>query len=269
MLMSGAPSGSALRISIYARNDEMAKLQVSEMPNVYGGKQGQVGLVCGQTHSGAIASYLWHETFGKFVFVAVKLTTGVAFENYGSSYEESRAAIHHANMGCLFGIVEKLINKPNPEDLVPDHVFLMGDFNSNIVVPGNTNDVIVKNVAKTPNATTFAQLLPFDELTISMKNFPLQGYSEGLAGSKTGPLFLPTWNLTRGRDRCNGVTGPISPGCFDAKHGIGWHDRILIKDRVDSKFSTTCTQYNRFDLGNTDKSNQAGVVGIYTLIPHK
>lgn len=265
--LSGTPSGSSLRISIYARDDEVPKLQISDMPNVYGGKQGQLGLFYKVTHSGAIASYLWHETFGKFVFVAVKLTTGTVFDNYGSSYEESRSAIDNSNRGSLLGIVERLINKPNPPELVPDHVFLMGDFNSNIVASGNTNDVIVNELVKAPNATTFSKLLSYDELTKSLANFPLKGYSEGLGGSKAGPLFLPTWKLRRGRERCEivGATGTISPGCFDATNGIGWHDRILIKDKVDSRYSMTCTRYDRFDIKNMHQSNQAGVIGVYIL----
>lgn len=271
-LVSGSASGSSLRISIYARNNVVPDLQVADMPSFYGRKDSQAGVICGNSHSGAIGSYLWHKTFGKFVFIAVKLTTGSTFDNYGSNYSERRTAIHNANMGCLLGIVEKLINKPKPIELKPQHIFLLGDFNSNIVIPDMTNERIIESIVAAPNATTFAKLLQYDELTKSMNEFPLKGYSEGVSGAKKGPLFLPTWKLTRGRsDRCEitETNKSINANCFDGSSGIGWHDRILYSDALESEYVTVCEQYNRFDVGNMHQSNQAGVMGIYKLNKHK
>jgi hypothetical protein len=249
----------------------MTRLRVAETPKVYTQKESQMGLICGKSHSGAIASYLWHPIMGTFAFVAVKLTTGTEFDKYKSNYENYRYRIHHKNIGCLMNIVGELIDNPNPAELKPDHVFLMGDFNSNIVYPGASNQQVIEAILKSPTPDNFAKFFQYDELTKAMTQYPLKGYTEGI-NAKPGPLFLPTWKLTRNRtERCEitEINKTINANCFDFTDGIGWHDRILTKDKEGAKYLTTGIQYNRLDIKNMHQSNQAGVIGVYQLIEHK
>ena len=94
-LQSGPPTGSALRISIYTLNNEVKnfKTEQTKAPNIFKKNNGQIELVCGEAKSGAIASYLWHNYYGKFAFIAVKLTTGKELATYGKTHEDFRTVV--------------------------------------------------------------------------------------------------------------------------------------------------------------------------------
>lgn len=278
---SGEPSGSALRISIYARNDTLQFLRIEERRlNKFFGNKGQKKLKYSQGQgisrrkSGAIASYVWHEIYGKFVFIATDIPSGVDILNIGKrfDYEKYRAASKSANTLFLITLLDKMIDSVK-EEYKPDHIFLMGDLNYDIVVPRKPINELVSDIIKDVSARNFKNLQQYDELKQNLETIPLNGFKEGV--SNEGPLFMPTWRLARGRsDKC--VPGPnneINAGCFAPPNygllggGIGWHDRILYKELMTSHYITHCTDYNRLDVNNMHASTHAGVLGIYEMRP--
>ena len=272
---SGNPSGSALRISIYVKSDIVNEFRSDEslLSNFFS-NNGQTEATCnqGSKTSGAIASYIWHDTYGKFAFVALHLPAGMSSLRVGKDldYLTYRAASKATNSLCLLKLYNQLISSLSPESR-PDHIFLLGDFNYDIVIPGKKNIEIISELAANVSAAKLKDLQRYDELKRAMEDVPLLGFKEGV--SAEGPLFLPTWRLARGRsDDC--VPGPtttsISPSCFGDPGelgSIGWHDRILYKELMTSNYIAHCTDYNRIDVKNMHASIHAGVIGFFEMRP--
>ena len=98
----------------------------------------------------------------------------------------------------------------------------------------------------------------------------LSGYKEGV--SNEGPMFMPTWRLTRGRSsNCSSQSGvnKVNLGCFERPEeglgGLGWHDRILYKEMGTSYYVVHCVGYNRLDVMNMHESTNAGVIGFFEV----
>lgn len=271
---SGRPSGSALRISIYVKNNIVNEFHSSEsfLSNFFG-NNGQTDAICdqGDRVSGAIASYVNHYIYGKFAFVALHLPAGMSSLKVGKDldYLSYRAASKATNSLCLLKLYNQLISSLSPESR-PDHIFLLGDFNYDIVIPGKKNIEIISELTANISAPKLKDLQRYDELKRAMEDVPLLGFKEGV--SAEGPLFLPTWRLARGRtDTCSpppNVT-TISPTCFGDPNeelgGIGWHDRILYKELMTSTYLAHCTDYNRIDVKNMHASLHAGVIGFFEM----
>lgn len=271
---TGDPKGSALRMSIYSINEMLPAFQSEEkIIRKFFSNNGQVGSKCqtGDRISGAIAAYVWHETFGKFAFIATNLPSGSDSLKVGKSldYTSYRVASKSANNLCLIKMLNKFVDSL-PKESKPDHVFMLGDFNYDIVVPNKQNYEVVSDLAANLTASKFKELQNFDELSLALKEQPLLGFKEGPGGN--GPLFMPTWRLSRARPQTcspNENTTSVDIACFgspnDPLGGIGWHDRILYKDLMSSYYVTHCLSYNRFDVLNTTSSTNAGVVALFEL----
>ena len=189
---TGRPSGSALRMSIYARNEVLPSLRAEEkLIKKFFGNNGQVGATCrqGDRVSGAIAAYVWHETYGKFVFIATNLPSGADALKVGKGldYQSYRAASKSANSLCLIRLLSKFVDGLKQEAR-PDHVFLLGDLNYDVVVPNKRNVEVISELAANLSATKLKELQGADELRMAMNEVPLLGFKEGV--SNEGPLFL-------------------------------------------------------------------------------
>ena len=269
---SGKPSGSALRISIYARNDVFPELQSEEKSiDKFFSNDGQVEGTCiqGERISGGIASYVWHETYGKFVFIATHLPSGVRSLRVGKDldYTSYRVASRAGNSLCLLSLLNKFVNSLALESR-PDHIFLLGDLNYDIVVPGKRNIEVITELSNNLTAAKLKDLQKNDELKRSTDEVPLLGFKEGVAGE--GPLFMPTWRLSRNRpDSCSPGkdTTKVDVTCFgdpnETLGGLGWHDRILYKESMTSNYMMHCLEYNRFDVKNIHASTHAGVIALF------
>lgn len=269
-IASGKPSGSALRMSIYVRNNiAQGFISKEKVIKQFFRNDGQVTALCKQGNriAGAIAAYVWHEIYGKFCFIAANLPSGgdALKLDKNLDYETYRAATKSANNLCLISLLNKFTNEV-PDNLRPDHLFLMGDLNYDIVVPNKDPSNVIAEIANNLSATKLRELQHYDELSIALKEIPLRGFKEGVSGE--GPLFMPTWNLTRKRPiACvpSDSTNKVDKSCFNDKYGIGWHDRILYKEEMTSNYMAHCTLYNRIDIGNMRESTHAGVIGLYEM----
>ena len=271
---TGKPYGSAIRISIYARNDLLGALRVgdNQIKNFFGNNgQDEITCVHGKQHGGAIASYVWHDVYGKFAFITTHLPSGVEALKIGKDidYPTYRAASRSANLLCLLKILNKLETSLPPESK-PDHIFLLGDLNYDIVVPGQKSSDIIATLSSNISISKLRELQQYDELKQALKEIPLIGFKEGPAAE--GPLFLPTWKMARDRpDSCvpTSDSTTISPTCFadasDQTSGIGWHDRILYRESCTSSYMTHCTSYDRIDIKNMHASTHAGVVAFFDM----
>lgn len=271
---TGEPRGSALRISIYARSDVISDLRVEErILSRFFSNDGQVQAMCnqGERAAGAIASYVWHPIYGKFAFIAVHIPAGLTALRVGQSlnYPSYRTATKAANILCLLELYNKLVGSLPPGSQ-PDHIFLLGDMNYDLVIPGRSPQTILTEVTSNATAARIKELQRYDEMRWAMADYPLIGFKEGVAGE--GPLFLPTWSLARGRpDTCaiDKTATRIDPTCFtepdEVLGSIGWHDRILYKELMTSDYMTHCIDYNRIDLKNMHQSMHAGVTAFFEM----
>lgn len=275
-IVTGNPSGNALRISIYVRNDLLQGFRMEERRlSQFFGNDGQAEISCkqGDRASGAIGAYVWHETYGKFLFIATRLASGSEALKVGKGldYASYRSATRSANNLCLISIINTFVNGL-PDEAKPDHVVLLGDLNYDVVVPGKKNVEIISQLAGNVTASNIKELQKFDELKKAMEDPPLNGFKEGV--SAEGPLFMPTWRLARGRpDACvpDKDTTKVATSCFspptEALGGLGWHDRILYKETMTSNYILHCLDYNRLDVKNMHQSTHAGVTAFFEVRP--
>lgn len=268
------PSGSALRISVYARGELMSGFRMEEKAIAkFFRNDGQVEYKIKQDDriSGAIGAYVWHETYGKFAFIATHLPSGTNSLKVGKGldYASYRAVSKSANNLCLISLMNELVDSLSPESK-PDHVFLLGDLNYDIVIPNRKNIEIISDLTSNITAARLKDLQQYDELKTAMKEVPLSGFKEGV--SSEGPLFMPTWKLARGRpNSCSPGrdTVKVDASCFadpsEALGTIGWHDRILYKEMMTSNYMAHCTEYNRVDILNMHASTHAGVTAFFEI----
>jgi hypothetical protein len=267
---TGTPSGSAIRISIFVRNDSY-----NSFYNGIGHEEitfKQPGKVIGST-----VIYLKHITYGKFAFIALDIPSGTSYMNIGSGlpYSTYRAATKSANTLCLINVLNKFVDSLKNVAEVPNYVFLLGDFNYDINVSGRNNADILSSILTDPSLQKLKELQNYDELKKAKTEIPLIDFKEGV--NDEGPVFLPTWKLTRDRtDACvPSQNNKIGIECFGKRDeqlkGFGWRDRILYKttpsnDVTGSNYLIRCDSYERVDIGNMHKSTHAGVMGFYSLV---
>lgn len=270
---TGDPSGGSLRLSIYAKDTvaEVLILQEAEIKQFFA-NQGQLKGNCkqGDKVSGAIVSYVWHPVFGKFAFIGVNIADGVTglkiSENLSS--KSAREAKLSANKLCLISIIHKFVeDDKNKSEAKPNHVFLMGDLNYDLVLEDKKGFDLLKDISADISVSKIKGLHQYDELKQALSSPPLEGFKEGVSGD--GPLFMPNWRLKRNRPlSCvpSETTTAISPNCYDNDNiGIGWHDRILYKEYIESPHIIHCLAYNILAVGNINASDHAAVIGLYEV----
>lgn len=288
LIPSGKPGGSALRMSIYARNDvfDVLEIQEKKLSDFFKANKIPRTFKCEKdsTVSGAIATYVTHPTFGKFAFITVHLPLGTAAAKYtrGMKYKDFRQNIMVTNNFCLQQMKNKFLHSIEDPKMKPDHIILMGDFNSDILV--DTGGVVVdlpkiREWTASVDATKIKQLQDWDEMkAVKGSNGVLEGFKEGIGGN--GPWFVPTWRLRRGRPEPCSLSGNVTQtekaadlgSCFEKPSedwgGFGWHDRILYMDAIgQSHYATHCLTYNRIDVMNMHHSTNAGVIATFEMKP--
>lgn len=274
-IISGDIGDSALRISVYARNDIIPDLEVTEMRlNDDIGFKGQVvsNMAIFGRLSGAICSYVWHPIYGKFAFIAAHFVGGRKPDNLANSVYRSMVKSFN-NLSLISLLYDFELNLVN--EYKPNYVILMGDLNYNIIVPNRTIPSVISDLTKDLSLNKLRELQNYDELKTA-RNQPIwHGFKEGI--NDQGALFMPTWNLKRGRDNSCSIKQQmgkvqeqnkiqISSECFnDQDQGWGWHDRILYKDNLTSNGRISCLEYDRIDIKNMHQSDHAGVIALFSV----
>lgn len=271
-VITGTPSGSAIRMSIYARSDYTNEFMIEENIMVkFFKNNGQMDFRCqyGDSTTGAIGAYVWHETYGKFLFITAHLVPGVKFLNVTDqlNYENYRSVNRSINNLCMISLMNQFVDSL-AEEAKPNHIFLLGDLNSDIVVPGKKSIDITRELTSNTSIAKIKEYHKYDELKKVLDDAPLNGFKEGVSGE--GPLFMPTWKLVRGReDSCvpNEARNKIDQSCYNQElsGSIGWHDRILFKEMLNSNYAVHCINYQRLDVKNMHASTHAGVVGLFSM----
>lgn len=286
LIPSGKPSGSALRLSIYARNDIFERLEIQERKilDFFSSHKIPRSFKCESkgTVAGALVTYVIDPTYGRFAFITAHLPLGTNASNYtsGKEYQPFRESVTSTNNFCLSQMKDKFLhNIPDPS-MRPEHIILMGDLNYDIV-PERSSVVNLEKVrewTRNIDASKIRQLHAMDELNfIKKEGGILEGFHEGI--DNEGPWFIPTWRLNRNRPEPCSESGNVTSGtaskdlssCFTKPNsdwgGFGWHDRILYWDVNKSKshFETKCVMYNRIDVKNMHHSTHAGVIGLFEM----
>lgn len=233
-----------IRISIYARDDTIPFINATER-----------NLVVKCQNAAATSLYVNHQIYGRLAFVAVNLSN--VTDNTSENYQVRRTSTHASNLLCLVRIYDELVEKQQP-----DHVFLLGDFNYDIIIPGQSSEAMITSITSDITLNKLRDLQRYDDLRNAMKYYPLFGFKEGVSGE--GPLFLPTWKLTRDRSsQCIPTGTRINSDCFS--NSIGWHDRVLYLETTTLPHSIHCLQYDRLDIKNMHASNHAGVLSFFEI----
>lgn len=260
-VITGPPGGSALRMSIYISDKEVDNFVVERkaVTNFFS-RKAQKEIICkqGDRVSGAIATYMRHNVYGKICAIALHLPSAgnaLGIVNNIRNYESYRAAITAANRLCMINIVNEAV-ETLPIDMRPDHIILMGDFNSDVVIQNTFPAQMRPIIDEAVGGKSYKGLLEYDELRQVMAA-PLDGFLEGV--NNAGPRFPPNYKLVRGRySECS------ESSCYD--NIFGWHDRILYKTTINAQGSTLeCVDYRRIDSGNMKESDHAGVLGLYEI----
>ena len=270
----GETNDRSIRISVYTRLELVPQFRSQQrlLARFFGESE---KATCKQSSriSGAIAIYIQHEVYGRFAFIAAHLPLGSTMSDISSTIDRDtyRAVIRATNQLCLIHIMDKLVNSLAAPDR-PDHIFLLGDLNYDITVPGRRVADVISEVATNFTVQALRNLRQYDELRRALEEPPLFGFKEGVAAE--GPLFPPTSRLLRGRGpNCNIERGAnrIDVSCFgdvnEITAHVGWHDRILYRDTLTSPYLIHCTEYNRIDVKNLHESTHAAVIGLYELRP--
>lgn len=266
--ITGRPSGSALRLSIYVPQTSFDAMKESQnllsraIPN-----DGEFSPVrkSGTRVMGGLVSHVWHPNYGRFAFVSCSFPEGIEAHNVGRSltYEAYRETIKASNKLAMIAILEEGIGNL-PPNVRPEYTFIVGDLCYDIIDPNNRP--MANQIKDTP-----ATLRKLDELSviIEKKEIPFGDFNEGVNGQ--GPQFAPTFRLKRGRgDDCNNDEQIPREGCL-AKSGyeytpFGWHDRILHTNFTDMPNQIRCVSYKRLDVGNIHQSTHAGVYGNFEMV---
>lgn len=267
---TGRPSGSALRMSVYVKDEIIKDIKAEErkLSKFFSDPEIKVKCYEDKRSTGAIGFYLWHPIYGKFLFIALHLPSGLNYvsTNPNLSYEEYRLLVQSVNNICLIKMLNYFVNSV-PNESKPDYVFLFGDFNYDIVIPNKSISRIVEELTSNVTLEKIKEYYQHDELKKATEKAPLKGFLEGK--NNNGPMFLPTWKLKRDRlEECSLVQkNKLDPSCFDSENyeGIGWHDRILYKDLGTSVYTLSCNEYARMDVKNMKQSTHAGVYGLFSV----
>lgn len=276
-------SGTAMRVSIFINNSEIDNMTLDEpLLHKKFGTNGQLYTVQNNNNRmlGANASYVNHKKYGKFVFITVHLPGSLDSLNVNipRDFEFYRATMQASSTLFILSAMSKFVYDIE-DSLRPQHVFLIGDMNYDIVIPNKTPYDMVKDLVSSPiTLDRLKNLQKYDELLSSRNVLPFRGFKEGV--NDMGPLFLPDWRLTRGRNaaNCNIDLNAVPPKntvgmeCYDTSNGnlssLGWHNRILYIDVQGSAwgFTTYCSMYERLDKDNITASSNAAIWGMFNMI---
>jgi len=273
-VVTGATS-PALRISVYVHNavvDDWIYADKRMNKLIPDGITESI-LQYGNGYVGMITIHLWHRFYGKFAVTTVDLPEDVLPVPV-NTYSKNRLASKSVSNISLLTWLTEITDSMSPTER-PDHLILCGSFNYQLVVPDKTILETIRTASGNLSKANLKAAQQFDEGTQALrKGEVLEGFFEGIGGQ--GPLFMPTWRLTKGRGQdCNPGPGSttassssISAGCFtlnETSGSVGWTDRVYFKDLLTSTYILTCEQYDRLDDPSMTQSNHSGVVAILRI----
>lgn len=272
------PKGSAIRMSIYAREPILDKIFiVDEKSDTFAlPPQDSALSICKQDKrkSGALVTYLEYRSNSatKIAFISAIIPSQDDLFDIKLNPNEYKDLNESTNNIFLFRMFDKFITQLVDAEK-PNHIFLIGDLNYNIDLDGQTVADIIGYI----DNGTFNQelegsgeklLYPRDGLVDALTKAPLIGFGEGVLGE--GPRFAPTSSLKVDRAEECDVQGKVPKTCFNDQK-IGWRDRILYKNvsigGTKPANVVFCTSYYRIDTANMHKSTHAGVVGYFRITP--
>lgn len=185
------------------------------------------------------------------------------------------------------------------------YVIYFGDFNFRVSESRSASEVANEMISSYQNNTSRLReiYLESDELIMQMRKKNIYSFSEGI--NDTGPTFLPTCKLNKGRrpfvtevpdesTRLNlyqdlgfemmpsAAESSTAPTTNVDRYNVGkydqripsWCDRILYNSLIDEKIINNpeqyrrleCVRYESFDEGFTmSQSDHSGVVGVFLL----
>lgn len=257
-----------IRVSIYVKHnlkniiDEEEKQLRDKI-----GNDGQIEYICSSKiirGKGATCSYLMLPKIGCIAIVCCHLPfngKSLINERVQKNKMVRQNELNRCNI-CFNNIIENVILGQNP---IPNAVIYFGDFNYRISDMRSASDV-AKDFNIHWNDNTYLSTIynQYDELLEQMKRDNIYTFNEGI--DNTGPLFLPTCKMIKGRNNSN------NDECIDSwqigkqNHRIpSWCDRILYKTN-DNIVKLDCELYDRFDHGEImKKSDHAGVISIINV----
>jgi hypothetical protein len=268
----------ALRISIYLRNTAAVEWQSDQqtlLRTIPNGLQENI-LQYGKGYTGMITIHLWHRYYGHFAIMAADVPENARPTTVISYTQDRIAASAVSDLSLLTWINE--VMSPLITAQAPDHLIIVGSFNYHIVIPDRTTLDTIRLVSQNLSTNELVKLQQFDEGTRARgKDGVLADFQEGVVGQNqaaSGPLFAPTWRMTKGRNNaCDPEVGnktSIAPGCFTDNGitgGIGWTDRVFYRATPSSRANYTMvgTIYQRLDDLSMAQSSHAGVLALFEL----
>ena len=278
----------ALRISVYGHNTVVSDWTYAgrNLHKLIPGGVSESILQYGEGYAGMIALHLWHRFYGKFALMVVDIPED-ALPVKVQTFSKNRLASNAVSTISLLTWLTEVVDALNPSER-PDHVVLCGTFNYQLVVPDKTILDTIRSTSANLSKNNLKALQQYDEGTQALRRGEvLEGFSEGVGGQ--GPLFMPTWRLTKGRSGdCNpdyakttpappgqgqavASSSAVSPSCFtlnETSGGVGWSDRVYFRDLLTSTYLLTCEQYDRLDEQSMNQSSHAGVTAILRISPY-
>lgn len=244
---TGKPGKTALRMSIYVRDDlfdqfERKRSRISRvfpMENLYDE----------DARAGALACTLWHEDVGTIAIVAAQYPEphlSVSLEEK-EKYEKSRVSAVKRRDHFVGRILENFYGTYSRErETIPDYFFLLGDLGYNINSKGRTSHLL----------GNMNEMKLKDELKRDEFYPPL---FEGK--NNEGPSFAPTWALKTNRK----VDCGSDPKCYTGIV-VGWRDRVLYRSELTSDYDLVCKHYEKLTSATISRSRHNAVMAIYELL---
>lgn len=277
----------ALRISVYAHTTVVTDWTYADkslMRLIPNGVTDSV-LQYGRAYAGMIALHFWHRYYGKFAIAAMDIPEdALPVQTY--SYSKNRLASNAVSNISLLTWLTSITDEMSPAER-PDHIILCGSFNYQMVVPDKSILDVIRGTSSNLSQSSIKSYQQYDEGILALKKGQvLEGFSEGIGGQ--GPLFMPTWRLTKGRGSdCNldyprtvqagagaaaASSSAVSASCFtlsETNGSVGWKDRIYYRDFFTSTYVLTCEQYDRLDDPSMNQSSHASVTAIIRIGPYR
>jgi hypothetical protein len=231
------PSSSALRLSIYVKEDELDNWNKhrASVENMY---INSLPVLKEEFHGGALSIRMFHEYFGRIQVIAANLPNSIeaAKITNDQQYLEYREYANIVTEQGIQNIVTKLAKDY-------EHLVMLGDFNADFL-PAD------KNAWRADDLLT--QLKAPGRILSNMQ--------EGV--DNAGPTFAPTYRLHRKNVVTDEFEQIFNAQDYEVKgvQRYGFPDRIFYRDVRNGK--TTCNYYKRIVVADTQ---HAGVIASLTI----
>lgn len=248
-LKSGELFRRGLRLSVYLRNDTIDDVVKEYSHDSYHNSIFK--------NKGAVAIYITLPNRTRLALINMHLPFNAASLIESTQKEDRYIRMNAVATQNIFlnNAYRKLVFE-NPAQ--PHYTIVMGDLNYRMIPFDNwsareTGEAILANPE---------QYRQHDELTIEMQGGDIYPLNEGVGN--VGPTFAPTCKMRKGRNIEDGIQlEDYNLGKHDARVP-SYCDRILYQT-YGAVPEMVCLLYDRFDEGMMNKSDHAGVYGLYSF----